>query len=200
MGRVDGVVSRAALSGGLSDRPSPFLAVPKAWPEALDWSEPVDQPVNGDKSMLEKIRALFAGDAAPPDGNEAELHLAAAFLLMKVAGSDQSFDEKELLRLRSTLQQDWQLNEADLDGLVAVARDASDSSDSLQKHIDLINLHFSPARKLDLFRSLWQAASADGRIHYREEQLIRRLADLMHVSDEEFIRSKHWVLDQQEED
>ena len=150
--------------------------------------------------MLEKIRALFAGDAAQPDANEADFHLAAAVLLMKVAGSDQSFDEKEIQRLRSTLRKDWQLNEADLDGLVAVARDASDSSDSLQKHIELINLHFSPARTLDLFRSLWQAASADGRIHYKEEQLIRRLADLTHVSDEELNRSKHWVLDQQEGD
>jgi len=148
--------------------------------------------------MLEKIRALFADNAAQPGDNEAALHLAAAILLMKVAGSDQSFDEKEILRLRSTLQRDWQLNEAELDGLVAVARDVSDSSDALQKHIDLINRNFSPARKLDLFRSLWQAASADGQIHRHEEQLIRRLAELLQVSDEESIRCKHWALDSRE--
>lgn len=148
--------------------------------------------------MLEKIRALFADNAAQPGDNEAALHLAAAILLMKVAGSDQSFDEKEILRLRSTLQRDWQLNEAELDGLVAVARDVSDSSDALQKHIDLINRNFSPARKLGVLRSLWQAAAADGQIHRHEEQLIRRLAELLQVSDEESIRCKHWALDSRE--
>jgi len=148
--------------------------------------------------MLEKIRALFADNEAPPGESEAALHLAAAILLVKVARSDQNVDEKEILRLRSTLQHDSQLNEADLDGLVAVARDASDSSDSLQKHIDLINRHFSPERKLGLVRSLWQTASADGQIHHQEEQLIRRLADLLQVSRDEFIRSKRWVLDSQQ--
>ncbi len=148
--------------------------------------------------MLEKIRALFAGNAAEASDNEAALHLAAAVLLVEVAGSDHNIDETEILRLRSTLRRDWQLNEADLDGLVAVARDASGASDSLQEHIDVINRNFSPARKLGLVRSLWQAACADGQIHRDEEQLIRRLADLLHVSSEEFIRSKHWARDPQE--
>jgi len=148
--------------------------------------------------MLEKIRALFAGNAAEAGDNEAALHLAAAVLLVEVAGSDHNIDETEILRLRSTLRRDWQLNEADLDGLVAVARDASGASDSLQEHIDVINRNFSPARKLGLVRSLWQAACADGQIHRDEEQLIRRLADLLHVSSEEFIRSKHWARDPQE--
>lgn len=147
--------------------------------------------------MLEKIRALFAGNAAEAGDNEAALHLAAAVLLVEVAGSDHNIDETEILRLRSTLRRDWQLNEADLDGLVAVARDASGASDSLQEHIDVINRNFSPARKLGLVRSLWQAACADGQIHRDEEQLIRRLADLLHVSSEEFIRSKHWARDPQ---
>jgi uncharacterized tellurite resistance protein B-like protein len=148
--------------------------------------------------MLEKIRALFSENAEQTGDSEAALHLAAAVLLVKVAKSDNSVDEQEILRLRSTLQRDWQLNEADLDGLMAVARDASDSSDSLNKHIDLINRNFSPARKLGVLRSLWQAAAADGQIHRHEEQLIRRLAELLHVSDEESIRCKHWALDSQE--
>ena len=148
--------------------------------------------------MREKIRALFAENVAEAGDNEAALHLAAAVLLVKVAGSDHSIDETEILRLRSTLQRDWQLDDTDLDGLVAVARDATDAGDSLQKHIDVINRNFSPARKLGLVRSLWQAACADGQIHRDEEQLIRRLADLLHVSGEETIRSKHWASDSQE--
>ena len=148
--------------------------------------------------MLDKIRALFSERSAQADGNDAALHLAAAFLLMEVAKCDHSVDEKEIARLRSTLQRDWLLDEAELDGLLAAAQDTSDSRVSLQEHIELINRSFSPARKLELCRSLWQAASADGQIHHHEEQLIERLADLLHVSRAEFVRSKRWVLESQE--
>jgi uncharacterized tellurite resistance protein B-like protein len=166
--------------------------------EANGWNVRLWRRLFGDRSMLDKIKALFSESATQADDNDAALHLAAAVLLLAVANSDHSVDEKEIWRLRSTLQRDWLLDEAELDGLVAEAQDSSGSSVSLQEHIDLINHHFSPARKLGLFRSLWQAACADGQIHHHEERLIRRLADLLHVSQEEFVRSKHWALESQE--
>ena len=144
--------------------------------------------------MFDKIRKLFSDNAEQFDDNEASLHLAAAVLLIQVAKSDDNLDQDELVRLRTTLQNDWRLGEADLDGLVAFARDASDTSASLQRHIDLINRNFSAARKLDLVRSLWQAAAADGQIHREEELLILRLAGRLNISEAELIRCKHWAL------
>ncbi|MGB5493816.1 MAG: TerB family tellurite resistance protein [Sedimenticolaceae bacterium] len=121
--------------------------------------------------------------------------MAAAILLIEVAKSDRAIDDEEIVRLRETLKRDWQLNEADLDGLMDVAQDASDTKLSLNQHIDLINRNFSAARKLDLFRSLWQAACADGDIHHREEVFIQRLADLLEVPQDELIRARKWALD-----
>ena len=148
--------------------------------------------------MFDKIRELFSDSPGQTGDSEAALHLAAAVLLVEVAKSDNNVDDAEILRLRAALQRDWQLDETDLDGLVEVARDASGSSASLHQHIELINRNFSPARKLDLVRTLWQEAGADGQIHHHEERLIRRLTDLLHLSHEEFTRSKHWALDSQE--
>ena len=144
--------------------------------------------------MFDRIRALFSDATARTDYDEPALHLAAAVLLIEVAKSDDNLDEEELLRLRATLQRDWRLNEADLDGLVAFAHEVSNASASLQDHIDLINRNFSSARKIDLMRSLWQAAAADGQIHRKEELMIRRLAGLLDVSDAEVLRSRHWAL------
>ncbi|MGB5198917.1 MAG: TerB family tellurite resistance protein [Sedimenticolaceae bacterium] len=145
--------------------------------------------------MLDSIRKLFTGDTAQTGDSEAALHLAAAILLIEVAKSDRAIDDEEIVRLRETLKRDWQLNEADLDGLMDVAQDASDTKLSLNQHIDLINRNFSAARKLDLFRSLWQAACADGDIHHREEVFIQRLADLLEVPQDELIRARKWALD-----
>jgi uncharacterized tellurite resistance protein B-like protein len=145
--------------------------------------------------MLDSIRRLFSSDTAQTTGdNEAALHLAAAVLLIEVAKSDRSIDDEELLRLRETLKRDWQLNDSDLNGLMDVAQDASDANLSLDQHVDLINRNFSAARKLDLFRSLWQAAYADSDIHHREEVLIQRLADLLAVSQAELMRARQWAL------
>jgi uncharacterized tellurite resistance protein B-like protein len=149
--------------------------------------------------MLDRIRALFSDSIAENDESEAALHLAAAILFIEIAKSDQSIDDAEVLRLQSTLKRDWQLNDTEVDGLVDVARQTSDASESLQDHIDLINRNFSAERKFNLVRGLWQVACADGHIHQHEEQLIMRLAGLMQVSRAELTRCRHWALGSQAE-
>jgi len=143
--------------------------------------------------MLDKIRKLLSGADKQAGEDGATLHLAAAVLLIAVARSDDNIDDEEILHLRELLRHDWRLDDAELDGLMAVARDAAEEEGSLDTHIDLINRRFSPARKLDLVRGLWQAANSDGRIHPREEVMIRRLAKLLQVSDAESLRSRQWA-------
>lgn len=144
--------------------------------------------------MLQKIRALFSAGATSSGDSEAALHLAAAVLLVEIAKSDQRIDGDEILRLRATLKSDWQLDDTDVDGLFDAARESSDASDALHQHIDLINRNFSPERKLNLVRGLWQVACADGRIHRLEEQLITRLAELLQMSQSESVRCRDWAL------
>ena len=146
--------------------------------------------------MLDKLRDFFA--AAPADDaadGEAAMHLAAAMLLIEVAKADHELEDAELARMQDVLSRYWGLDDQDLADLVAVARDSSDTSVSLHKHIDLINRNFSAVQKSELVRGLWEVACADNDIHHHEEALIRRLADLMYVPHKDFIRTKHRVLD-----
>jgi uncharacterized tellurite resistance protein B-like protein len=147
--------------------------------------------------MLKQIRALFAA-ADMPDGkdHEAALHLAAAVLLIEVAKADHSLEGLELERLGEVLRREWNVDEGDLADLLDVAKSTSDDSVSLHEHVDLINRHYSVEQKLALVRGLWQVACADDVIHHHEEALIRRLADLIHVSHAEFIRAKHLANEQ----
>ena len=145
--------------------------------------------------MLKKIQAFFAADDEAAVDDEAVLHLAAAILLVEVAKSDHSVGEVEIDRLKGVLQRDWALDDADLSELVAVARDSAEANASLHQQIALINGSFSPRQKQNLVRGLWEVAYADDQLHHHEELLIRRLADLMHVSHTDFIREKHRVLE-----
>jgi len=140
--------------------------------------------------MLDRIRTFFSAQEAAVVDDEAAMHLAAAVLLIEVAKSDHAVGDMEIERLKDVLRSQWQLGEADLADLVEVARDTANANASLHEQIALINANFSLPQKQNLVRGLWDVAYAEGRLHHHEELLIRRLADLMHVSHSDFIRGK----------
>lgn len=145
--------------------------------------------------MLDRIKGFFSVVGTEEVVDEAALHLAAAVLLIQVAKSDHKVEADEIARIKRVLQRDWDIDDGDLADLVKVADDTAERDVSLYAQVDLINRHFSPARKQALVRGLWQVACADGHIHPYEELLVRRLADLIYVSHTDFIRAKHLALD-----
>jgi uncharacterized tellurite resistance protein B-like protein len=147
--------------------------------------------------MLSRLRDFFAAPEPSKVDDEATLHLAAAALLLEIARADHTLDSVELDRMKEVLARKWGLGEDDLADLVEIARDASETSVSLHRHIDAINSRFSAEQKFELVRGLWQVAVADREIHHHEEALVRRLADLMYVPHRDFIRAKLLALDEQ---
>ena len=55
----------------------------------------------------------------------------------------------------------------------------------------LINDHYDAKQKIELVEDLWRVAFSDGELDKYEEHVIRRLADLIHVSHKDFIAAKH---------
>jgi uncharacterized tellurite resistance protein B-like protein len=147
--------------------------------------------------MLSRLRDFFAAPEPSKVDDEATLHLAAAALLLEIARADHTLESVELERMKEVLARKWGLGEDDLADLVEIARDASETSVSLHRHLDAINSRFSAEQKFELVRGLWQVAVADREIHHHEEALVRRLADLMYVPHRDFIRAKLLALDEQ---
>ena len=50
-------------------------------------------------------------------------------------------------------------------------------------------------KKNRLLQALWQVANADNKIDKYEEYYIRKIKDLLYMSDQEFIQAKLSVLD-----
>ena len=116
---------------------------------------------------------------------------AAAALLVEVARADFEQDEFEEQTMAALLATTLQIAPENVALLIENAGDAVESSTSLYEFTREINDHFSYAQKCDLIESMWLVAFADGRIDKYEEHLIRRVADLIYVSHEDFIRRKH---------
>ncbi|GAB3307591.1 tellurite resistance TerB family protein [Haliea atlantica] len=137
--------------------------------------------------MIRSLVKLFAVDEQEsPAQREHRLKLAAAALLVETARSD--FEEDAALE--KALRQALDLPDTEVRSLLAEAGTRADHATSLYEFTRVINDHFSPERKRELVALMWQVAWADGSLHHYEEHLIRKVAELIYVPHEDFIRAK----------
>ncbi|SDJ82145.1 TerB family tellurite resistance protein [Billgrantia gudaonensis] len=144
--------------------------------------------------MLDKIQRFFQQTLADPgndtDTSTATLELATAALLFEVARADYHLDERELALLREQLGRRFSLDAAALDELMQLAGEEAEQAVDHYQFVSLIKQHYGYASRCELVRMMWTLALADGEAHHLEEHRIRRLADLLHVSHSDFIRTK----------
>ncbi|MDZ7828422.1 MAG: TerB family tellurite resistance protein [Halofilum sp. (in: g-proteobacteria)] len=145
--------------------------------------------------MLPRIQEFFRDRLAPEAehaGSTAHrLNLATAALLIEIARADSDFDASEQSAIESMLVQTLELPAEEIAALVRLATEESRESISLHEFTRLVNEHYSIDEKRRLMEQLWRVAHADGRIDRYEEQLLRRIADLLHIRHSEFMQAKH---------
>jgi len=143
--------------------------------------------------MIESLQRLLFGVTASGQSTEnttPNLELATAALLFEVARADYHLDDEEVALLRTLLKRRFALADTDLDALMRLAREEADSAVDHYQFVSLIKTHFDYAQRCELVRMMWRLSLADGEQHHLEEHRIRRLAELLHVSHSDFIRTK----------
>lgn len=150
--------------------------------------------------MLNAIRQFFdthiAELSSDPDPRErAHAHrLATAALLIEMTRADQEVKAVEREAVARAIDKAFGLPAEETRKLVALAESEADQATSLYEFTRLINQHFSDDEKNRIIELLWEVAFADGELDKYEEHLVRKLADLIHVSHSTFIRAKHRAL------
>jgi uncharacterized tellurite resistance protein B-like protein len=150
--------------------------------------------------MLTAIRNFFdrhiaeQSDDEPQATAERRVQIAAAVLLVEVARSDQNFSDAERRAVLGSVQRKFDLTAAEAQELVALAESESREAHDLFQFTSQIDARFTPERKVRLIEELWRAAYSDSVLHEYEEHLIRRVADLLHLSHSQFIAAKLRVL------
>lgn len=133
-----------------------------------------------------------ASHKPPPEQSPA---LAVAQLLIEIARSDLKVQDQELAVVRQHLAQAYDLSSGQLDALVAATSQAVDAATSLYDTVKRVNETLDAPQKAGLMHALWQVAYADEKLDAYEEALLRRMADLIHVPHEVFIREKLRLLE-----
>jgi uncharacterized tellurite resistance protein B-like protein len=151
--------------------------------------------------MLHSIRQFFEthlrGGAEGDEQTascEHSLHLATAALLIETSRANFQVRPEELEAAARALEQTFSdLTHGETRELVRLAEAEADEAVSLFQFTSLIDREFPPQRKVHLIEMLWRVAYADGRKDAHEEHLIRKIADLLHVSHSDFVRTRHRV-------
>jgi len=137
------------------------------------------------------LARLFESDAATPDTvDDQDLHRAAAALLMEVARTDGEVDEREQRLLSEAVRQRWHLQADEMDEIVAELHERVESATDLFEFTIPLRHRWDPETRVRLIYDMWAVAAVDGQADRHEEQLIRRVSELLYVSHGDFIRAK----------
>jgi len=146
--------------------------------------------------MFKRVLDWFKDEQQTEESNANSPSRAAAALLLEVAFSDNEFSEAERIALPGLLHQHTQLSVEECHELIQVAQQDVDHALSLHQFTHYLNEEFSLDQKIDLCITLWKVALSDQTIDKYEDNMIRKIADLLHLRHSEFMQCKHKALAQ----
>ena len=145
--------------------------------------------------MIDKLKQLFSASLGQnaervlADHEQAK-KLAAVALMIEIIAVDEQQYEQEKSLLRQILTQQFDVTAQAAENLIQQAETAHADATDFYRFTSEINHYFDADEKIDLIEVLWQLAWADTHIHELEQHVIRRLANLLHVSHKDFIAAK----------
>lgn len=144
--------------------------------------------------MLRTLRVLFeqqiSSFAEEPEARHS-LELASAALLMEISRAHDDVSTVERAAISAAVKGVFHLTDDEIDDLVSTAEDVVDSAISLFDFTAVVNERFTRGQKVDLLQMLWTVAYADNQLDHYEEYYVRKIADLLHISHRDYIRTKH---------
>lgn len=141
--------------------------------------------------MFKQIKQLFSTfNEQPTQMQEHDLKTAVAALLIEVMRADTQQQDDELKTLTFTLKKYFELPDAEVDELMQSAGKSLDEAIDYFQFSKQINNQCSAQQRIEIIELLWRLAYADGELDPQEEYVIRRVANLLYVTHEDFIAAK----------
>ena len=144
--------------------------------------------------MIGRLKALFSSQELDASSEQIldEKTVACAALLVEAAMVDGNFSEEER-QIITVLVEDRFLDDPALsEVLISTAEAKARRSVELYSVTKIISQSFSYDERMDILQSIWEVVLSDGRVDDFEDQLMRRLSGLIHISDRDraFTRQK----------
>ena len=139
--------------------------------------------------------ALTDGQPDAEQGEElSDLHLAAAALMVEAALMDEDYAEVERRRIVELLGRHFELSPEAAAALLTAGERRLAKSVDLYGLVRVINDRYGPEERLQIIEMLWEVAYADGTLDDHESSLLRRIAGLLYVTDQQSGAARKRVL------
>lgn len=144
--------------------------------------------------MLAAIKQFFQDqiykDFSSSDDRAHALDVATAALMIEVMRADFDISDVERRTIRDLLRGHLHLSSTELDELFILAEQEVGESVSLYQFTSLVDQELDYEDKVRVIEMLWRVVYADERLDKYEEYLMRKIADLLHISHSDFIQAK----------
>ncbi|MGO2508205.1 tellurite resistance TerB family protein [Vibrio hibernica] len=147
--------------------------------------------------MIQSLKSLLSQltEGAENASNTAGTpDLAIAALLCQVSQADHSIDEQEQIAQTNMLMKLVNITESEAKELLSQANIRSENSASVYEFTDQLR-ELEQKERFELIQAMWNVAYADGYLDPIEEAVIRKVAELLYVNHNEFIRAKLSVVE-----
>jgi uncharacterized tellurite resistance protein B-like protein len=146
--------------------------------------------------MLSTFKDLFDTFTSASEEHSAagqahsSVQLATAVLLVEVMRADQRIQAAERSAVIATLRTRFARGADELERLVELDEQAVKTIYDYHRFTSSINGHFTHPQKISIIENMWQVAYADMHLDAHENHLIGKIANLLHVTQVEYIGAK----------
>lgn len=143
--------------------------------------------------MLNKLTDFLSAIIAPASAEnrpEHTLQMATAVLLIEVMQSDADSTDQEQATILNILKERFHLSDAEVAKLSELGHRTATVANDLHQFTSLINRELELPEKVRIIEYMWQVAYADSQISAHENHLMRRMADLLHISHGDYVAAK----------
>ena len=144
-------------------------------------------------TMLNKLTDFLSTIIAPASVEarpEHTLQLATAVLLIEVMRSDAESTGEEQATILDILKDRFQLADAEVAQLSELGHQTAKAANDLHQFTSLINRELELSEKVRIIEYMWQVAYADRQISAHENHLMRKTADLLHISHGDYVTAR----------
>lgn len=144
-------------------------------------------------AVLKSIRNYFEqniGAQSAPLGARHSIELATAALLVEVVRSDAGIVPEEQQAVLRAVREKFGLSADESQALFDLAEEEVRTANDYYQFTSLINRHFDQPQKQHIIELMWRVAYADNSLAAHENHVLRRIAELLHVTHGDYIAAK----------
>ena len=143
--------------------------------------------------FADMLNRLLAPAPEPLPDEDARLALSA--LMVRLAHADGHYDAEEHARITRILSKRYGLDDAGAEALCAEAEALEAEAPDTVRFTRAVKDAVPHEARLEIMDALWQVALADGERDAHEDSLIRLVASLLGLTDQESARARQRATD-----